>query len=114
MFNIFSGRKHVSKKIRRSREQISQYLEQFHDSGMTLTDFARQSGVHLTTLSSWLRKERQLGAQSNQSSNSLVPLRVQSPSSLKLVSPTGWSIEIPHDIPLENLRLLLTAVGASC
>jgi transposase-like protein len=46
------------RKVRRTAEQIQQLVAQFHRSGQTIDQFARQQGVALSTVHRWLRMQR--------------------------------------------------------
>ncbi len=43
-------------KRRRSKEEIAELIELFESSGLTIRQWCEESGIPLSTLSSWLRK----------------------------------------------------------
>ena len=100
---IGSGRRRWTTK------QRLRLLARFHKSKSTLKQFATQHGVGLSTLSKWLRVERE----------TLPPkvkfqeMRLASPAShwpVEIVSPQGWMVRIQNDSDVQMLPLLLRAL----
>ena len=48
-------------RIRRSKEEISGVVEEFRASGLTRVEYSRRSGVPLSTLSNYCRRQRAVG-----------------------------------------------------
>ena len=98
-----------SRRRRWSSEQRDQFLAAFHESKMTQRDFANSHGVGLSTLSKWLRLER-----------NVVPAKVKfqevgllSPASrwpVEVVSPQGWIVRLQNGSAVEMLPELLQAL----
>ena len=44
-------------RIRRSKEEISRVVEEFRASGLTRVEYSRRSGVPLSTLSNYCRRQ---------------------------------------------------------
>jgi transposase-like protein len=84
-------------------------LARFHQSQLTQSEFASQHGVGLSTLSRWLRLEREA-----------VPAKVEfqevplhNPAShwpVEVVSPQGWIVRLQNGSDVQQLPSLLQAL----
>lgn len=98
-----TGRRHWTSK------QRQRLLARFHQSQLTLKQFATQHGVGLSTLSKWLRLERDA-----------VPTKVKfqevrfpNPASrwpVEVVSPQGWIVRLQNSSDVQQLPTLLRAL----
>jgi len=98
-----------SGRRRWTRKQRQGLLARFHESQLTQSEFATQHGVGLSTLSKWLRLERDA-----------VPAKVafqevQLPSPVKqwpieVVSPQGWTVRLQSSTDVQHLPELLRAL----
>ena len=92
-----------------TRKQRQLLLAKFHQSQLTQSEFATQKGVGLSTLSKWLRLEREA-----------VPAKVKfqevqlaKPASrwpVEVVSPQGWIVQLQNGSDVQILPELLQAL----
>jgi transposase-like protein len=98
-----------SGRRRWTSKQRQRLLARYHGSRLTLKQFATQRGVGLSTLSKWLRLERDA-----------VPTKVKfqevqlpSPASrwpVEVVSPQGWIVRLQNGSDVKALPELLRAL----
>jgi hypothetical protein len=97
-----------SSRQRLTSAQRQRLLTRYHQSKLTLKQFATQHGVGLSTLSKWLRLERDP-----------VPAKVKfqevlpSPASrwpVEVVSPQGWVVRLQNSSDVQQLPELLRAL----
>jgi transposase-like protein len=98
-----SGRRHWTSK------QRQRLLARYHQGHLTLRDFATRHGVGLSTLSTWLRLERDA-----------IPVKVKfqevqlpNPTSrwpVEVVSPQGWTVRLQNGSDVQHLTELLQAL----
>ena len=98
-----------SGRRRWTSKQRQRLLARFHQKKMKLRDFAIRNGVGLSTLSKWLRMEREA-----------VPAKVkfqevQLPNSasrwlVEVVSPQGWIVRLQNSSDVQQLPQLLRAL----
>ena len=98
-----------SGRRRWTSKQRQRLLARFHQSQLTQRDFATQHGVGLSTLSKWLRLEREA-----------VPAKVKfrevqlpNPASrwpVELVSAQGWIVRLQNSSDVQQLPQLLRAL----
>jgi transposase-like protein len=98
-----------SSRQRLTSAQRQRLLTRYHQSKLTLKQFATQHGVGLSTLSKWLRLERDA-----------VPPKVKfqevqlpNPSSrwpIEIVSPQGWIVRLQNSSDVQQLSELLRAL----
>jgi transposase-like protein len=84
-------------------------LAQFHQSQLTQQEFANQHGVGLSSLSRWLRLER------DAEPPKIKFQEVQLPSPVprwpfEVVSPQGWIVRLQNGLDVKSLPELLRAL----
>ena len=98
-----------SRRRRWTAKQRQRLLARFHQSQSTQHDFATQHGVGLSTLSKWLRLERDdLPAKVK-----FQEVRLPSPASrwpVEVVSPQGWIVRLQNGSDAQMLPQLLRAL----
>jgi transposase-like protein len=98
-----------SKRRRWSRKQRQRLLTKFHQSQLTQSEFASQHGVGLSTLSKWLRSEREAVPPKIK----FQEVRLPNPATrgpVEIISPQGWSVRVPHGSDVQLLPELLRAL----
>jgi hypothetical protein len=101
--NTGSGRRRWTPK------QRQRLLTRFHQSQLTQSEFASQHGVGLSTLSKWLRLERDAVPKKV----TFQEVRLPSPASrwpVELVSPQGWIVRLQNSSDVQMLPSLLRAL----
>ena len=91
------------KRKRRSREEIARLLEEYRSSGKTQQEFSDSTGIPLSTLTLWLRKDRRAP------STALVAIQAPPQSSGFLLRLGHAELEIPRDASVEELRRVAEA-----
>ena len=87
-------------------KQRQRLLARFHESQFTQSEFATQHGVGLSTLSKWLRLERD-GVTAKVA---FQEVRLPSPVKhwpIEVVSPQGWSVRLQNGSAVQLLPELL-------
>jgi hypothetical protein len=87
---------------RSTSAQRQQLLGRFHRSKLTLKQFATQYGVGLSTLSKWLRMERDAVP----AKVKFQGVRLPSPASrwpIEVVSPQGWVARLQNSSDVQQL-----------
>jgi transposase-like protein len=98
-----SGRRRWTSKQRQG------LLARFHQSQLTQHDFATQNGVGLSTLSKWLRLERDAVPPKVE----FQEVRLSNPASswpVEVVSPQGWILRLQNGSDVQQLSELLRAL----
>jgi transposase-like protein len=98
-----TGRRHWTRK------QRQELLARFHESQFTQSEFATQHGVGLSTLSKWLRSEREAVPPKIK----FQEVRLPSPTSrwpVEVVSPQGWIVRLQNGSDAKSLPELLRAL----
>jgi hypothetical protein len=98
-----SGRKHWS------AEQRQQLLTRFHHGQLTQHEFATHHGIGLSTLSKWLRLERDAVP----AKVKFQEVRLPNPASrwpVEVVSPQGWIVRLQNGSDVQLLPQLLRAL----
>ena len=83
-------------------KQRQRFLARFHESQLTQSEFATQHGVGLSTLSKWLRLERDAVP----AKVKFQEVRLPNPSSrwpVEVVSPQGWIVRVQHGSDVQML-----------
>jgi transposase-like protein len=94
---------------RRTHKQRQRLLAKFHQSQSTQHEFATQHGVGLSTLSKWLRWERDAVPANMAFQEVRLPsLAKQSP--IEVVSPQGWIVRLQNGPDIQMLPELLRAL----
>jgi len=91
-----------SGRRRWTRKQRQGLLARFHESQLTQSEFATQHGVGLSTLSKWLRLERDAVP----AKVKFQEVRLPNPSSrwpVEVVSPQGWIVRVQHGSDVQML-----------
>ena len=89
--------------------QRQRLLARYHNSQLTLKQFATQHGVGLSTLSKWLRLERDAVP----AKVKFQEVRLPNPSShwpVEIVSPQGWIVRLQNGSDVKSLPELLRAL----
>ena len=89
-----------------TRKQRQLLLAKFHQSQLTQSEFATQHGVGLSTLSKWLRLERD----SVPAKVAFQEVRLPSPAKhwpIEVVSPQGWIVRLHNGSDVQLLPELL-------
>jgi transposase-like protein len=92
-----------------TRNQRQGLLARFHESQLTQSEFANQHGVGLSTLSKWLRLEREATSPKVK----FEEVRLPSPTShwpMEVVSPQGWIVRLQNGSDVKMLPELLRAL----
>jgi transposase-like protein len=91
---------------RRTSTQRQRLLARYHRSQLTLKQFATQQGIGLSTLSKWLRLERDaVPAKVNFQEVQLTTLSSRWP--VEVVSPQGWIVRLQNCSDAQMLPQLL-------
>jgi transposase-like protein len=94
---------------RRTPKHRQRLVTRFHRSRLTQRDFATRHGVGLSTLSKWLRLERDaIPAKVKFHEVRLPNLIPRWP--IEVVSPQGWIVRLQNGSELETLPQLLRAL----
>ena len=95
-------------RIRRSKEEISKLVEEFRASGLTRAEYCRLSGLSLSTLGNYCRREQAGG---------FVRVKVEEPrmghARLSVVLTAGRRIEIGTSFNEAELLRLIRVVEAA-
>jgi transposase-like protein len=94
---------------RRTPKQRQRLVARFHRSRLTQRDFATRHGVGLSTLSKWLRLERDAVP----AKVKFQEVRLLNPTTrwpIEVVSPQGWIVRLQNGSELETLPQLLRAL----
>jgi hypothetical protein len=98
-----SGRQRLTSK------QRQRLLARFHKSQLTQSEFANQHGVGLSTLSKWLRLERDAVPKKVKFQEVQLP----DPASrwpVEVISPQGWIMRLQNGLDAQMLPTLLRAL----
>lgn len=98
-----------SGRRRWTRKQRQRLLEQFHQSHLIQSVFARETGVGLSTLNRWLRLEREAVPPKV----TFQEVRMPNPVSkwpVEVVSPQGWIVRLQTGSDVQMLPELLRAL----
>ena len=90
-------------------KQRQRLLAHFHQGQLTQSEFASQHGIGLSTLSKWLRLEREAVP----AKVKFQEVRLPSPASrwpIELVSPQGWIVRLQNGSDVQQLPSLLRAL----
>jgi transposase-like protein len=98
-----------SSRRRWTSKQRQRLLAKFHESQLTQSEFATQHGVGLSTLSKWLRLEREAPGPKVK----FHEVRLPSPAArwpVEVVSPQGWIVRLQNGSDVKSLPELLRAL----
>jgi transposase-like protein len=84
-------------------------LALFHQSQLTLKQFATRHGVGLSTLSKWLRLERE-AAPAKIKFQEVLLSKPDSRWPVEVVSPQGWIVRLQNSSDVQQLPSLLRAL----
>lgn len=111
-------RRHKTRRCRRSPEEISELLAEYHRSDLTQRAFADSKGLSLASLCLWLRKARERGSQGDGGGENsrLVPIRLRNTTGVgfELALSGGATLSIPADFDEDTLRRLLEVLAPRC
>jgi transposase-like protein len=94
---------------RRTSKQRQRLLARFHQSQLTQREFATQHGIGMSTLSKWLRLERD----ATPPKVKFQEVRLPNPTSrwpVEVVSPQGWIVRLQNGSDVKSLPELLRAL----
>jgi transposase-like protein len=89
--------------------QRQRLLARYHRSQLTLKQFAARHGVGLSTLSKWLRLERDAVPAQVKFQEIRLP-NIASPWPVEVVSPQGWIVRLQSGSDVPRLPQLLRAL----
>jgi transposase-like protein len=98
-----------SGRRRWTRKQRQHLLAKFHERQLTQSEFATQHHVGLSTLSKWLRLEREAPVPKVK----FQEVRLANPTSrwpVEVVSPQGWIVRLQNGSDVKSLPELLRAL----
>ena len=98
-----------TKRRRWTSKQRQRFLARFHQSQLTQSEFAAQHSVGLSTLSKWLRLERDIIPPKVK----FQEVRLPNPAShwpVEVVSPQGWIVRLQNGSEVQQLPALLQAL----
>jgi transposase-like protein len=96
-----------SSRRRWTRKQRQRLLAKFRESQLTQSEFATQHGVGLSTLSKWLRLERDAVP----AKVDFQEVRIPTPRwPVEVVSPQGWIVRLQNGSDVKALPELLRAL----
>ncbi len=98
-----------SGRRRWTSKQRQRFLARYHRSQLTLKEFATLHGVGLSTLSKWLRLERDAVL----AKVKFQEVRLPNPASrwpVEVVSPQGWIVRLQNSSDVQQLPELLRAL----
>ena len=101
--------KTVSVRRRRTSAQRQRLVTRFHQSQLTQRDFAARHGIGFSTLSKWLRLERDVGP----AKVSFQEVRLPNPTPrwpIEVVSPQGWIVRLQNSSEVQALSQVLRAL----
>jgi transposase-like protein len=90
-------------------KQRQRLLARFHQSQLTLKQFANRRGVGLSTLSKWLRLEREAAPAKIKFHEVRFP-NTASRWPVEVVSPQGWTVRLQNCSEVQQLSSLLRAL----
>jgi transposase-like protein len=94
---------------RRTTKQRQRLLARYHRSQSSVKEFAAQHGVGMSTLSKWLRLERDASTPEVK----FQEIQLPSPTSrcpVEVVSPQGWIVRLQNGSDVQMLPQLLRAL----
>ncbi|HYO82376.1 MAG TPA: hypothetical protein VES20_13315 [Bryobacteraceae bacterium] len=95
-------------RVRRNREEISRVVEEYRASGLTRVEYSRRSGIALSTLSNYCRRQKTSG---------LVRVQVEKAPKLQsgfaLVLARGRRVEIGGQFDEAELIRLIRVIEAA-
>lgn len=104
--------------------QMRRMLERWQRSGLTLSEFGRQRGIPVSTLTWWRQVFRRAGDQEGNGAaveNAVVfaevpqPANVpRTPSVLEIVLHSGHVVRVPAGADTDTLQRVLQALQATC
>ena len=104
----------MPRKTRRGPEEIRQIVQDFHESGLSVEDFARRMGLQRLRLIDWIRRE----SHAVRSSKNLVQVDVRKPSAveshIEILMEGGLALRVPSGFDSESLLRLLDVLEKRC
>jgi hypothetical protein len=98
-----------SGRRRWTSKQRQRFLARFHQSQLTQREFATQQGIGMSTLSKWLRLERDVVPAMVE----FQEVRLPNPATrwpVEVVSPQGWVVRLQNSSDVQQLPELLRAL----
>jgi transposase-like protein len=87
-------------------QQRERLLARFHQSQLTVKQFASRHGVGLSTLSKWLQQERRGGKPPVSFQEVVVPTATPK-WAVKVISPKGWTVRLQGSSAIRTLPKVL-------
>ena len=81
-------------------------LARFHQTQLTVKQFAMRHGVGLSTLSKWLQDERRTGKPAVSFQEVVVPTAATK-WAVEVVSPKGWTVRLQDSAAIRSLPKVL-------
>jgi len=90
-------------------QQRQRLLARFHQSQLTVKQFATRHGVGLSTLSKWLQQERHTGDTAVSFQEVIVPT-VATKWAVEVTSHKGWTVRLNDSSAIRSLPKVLRAL----
>jgi hypothetical protein len=103
------GRPSMAQKKKVGKPEVRGILAQFHASGLTQREYAKQEGVPVSTLTYWLRRERLERELAGETTLVAVSEAPESGGSGFILTHGELRIEVPRDASVEEWRRLREA-----
>jgi hypothetical protein len=105
------------RRRRRSRQEITQILEEFDSSGMPAAGFAAERGLSLSTFRSWLRRRRD--EVPSQVHPAFVPVTLETAGvagepSIEVVLGNRRRVLVPAGFDVDALAAMLPVIDGAC
>ena len=91
------------------KQEVKSILAQFHASGLSQREFAHQKGVAVSTLSTWLRRERLEREVAGETALVAVAETTSGRPDFFAIELGELRIEVPRDVSVEEWRRLREA-----
>ena len=102
-----------SRRRRRSRSEVQDFVHQFHQSGLAAKDFAARMGVHPMSVRRWIRISASQ-ASTPDAKPRFIPVQLRQPDiassqgpAAEIINPTGWRLRFPVALDSQSLAPLV-------
>ena len=102
-----------SRRRYRSRSEVQDLVRQFHQSGLSTSDFAARMGVHPMSVRRWIRISASQ-ASTPDAKPRFVPVQIRPPDSAssqgpsaEIINPSGWRLRFPMTLDSQSLVPLI-------
>lgn len=97
--------------MRRSKEDMYCYIEEWQRSGLSRKEFCKKHGIAASTFSYWYSKYRQSeGLEPTTSSSDFIKVNPMLSDSLEVVYPNGVRIRLRQNSSISDLRALIQLI----